>query len=143
MRWDQFDRKPSGAGRVRGLILRERFRLDARRDELRDRLLTNPGPALHSYQRAQRRHADHAFEQVGHGSPFRCRRERELATGLVVKRLPRKNLVSVAMCLSVFPFIAETAMKGNRLVQLAKTWCRMRDSNPRPSVYKTAALPLC
>ncbi len=22
-------------------------------------------------------------------------------------------------------------------------WCRVRDSNPRPSVYKTAALPLC
>ena len=22
-------------------------------------------------------------------------------------------------------------------------WCRMRESNPRPSVYKTAALPLC
>ena len=22
-------------------------------------------------------------------------------------------------------------------------WCRMRDLNPRPSVYKTAALPLC
>ena len=22
-------------------------------------------------------------------------------------------------------------------------WCRVRDLNPRPSVYKTAALPLC
>jgi hypothetical protein len=22
-------------------------------------------------------------------------------------------------------------------------WCRVRGSNPRPSVYKTAALPLC
>jgi hypothetical protein len=22
-------------------------------------------------------------------------------------------------------------------------WCRLRDLNPRPSVYKTAALPLC
>jgi hypothetical protein len=25
----------------------------------------------------------------------------------------------------------------------AKSWCRVRDLNPRPSVYKTAALPLC
>jgi hypothetical protein len=24
-----------------------------------------------------------------------------------------------------------------------KSWCRVRDLNPRPSVYKTAALPLC
>src|SRR5579862_4330919 len=24
-----------------------------------------------------------------------------------------------------------------------KAWCRVRDLNPRPSVYKTAALPLC
>ena len=24
-----------------------------------------------------------------------------------------------------------------------KYWCRMQDLNPRPSVYKTAALPLC
>jgi DNA-directed RNA polymerase specialized sigma24 family protein len=22
-------------------------------------------------------------------------------------------------------------------------WCRLRDSNPRPTVYKTVALPLC
>jgi hypothetical protein len=25
----------------------------------------------------------------------------------------------------------------------ALDWCRLRDLNPRPSVYKTAALPLC
>ena len=24
-----------------------------------------------------------------------------------------------------------------------REWCRMQDLNPRPSVYKTAALPLC
>ena len=24
-----------------------------------------------------------------------------------------------------------------------RKWCRMQDLNPRPSVYKTAALPLC
>jgi hypothetical protein len=24
-----------------------------------------------------------------------------------------------------------------------KGWCRLRDSNPRPTVYKTVALPLC
>ena len=24
-----------------------------------------------------------------------------------------------------------------------RPWCRVRDLNPRPSVYKTAALPLC
>ena len=23
------------------------------------------------------------------------------------------------------------------------SWCRLRDSNPRPTVYKTVALPLC
>jgi hypothetical protein len=22
-------------------------------------------------------------------------------------------------------------------------WCRLQDSNPRPTVYKTVALPLC
>jgi hypothetical protein len=26
---------------------------------------------------------------------------------------------------------------------MSRKWCRVRDLNPRPSVYKTAALPLC
>ena len=32
---------------------------------------------------------------------------------------------------------------GVRPHRSGQGWCRVRDLNPRPSVYKTAALPLC
>ena len=36
------------------------------------------------------------------------------------------------------PVAVRNMRRASRLV-----WCRVRDLNPRPSVYKTAALPLC
>ena len=35
------------------------------------------------------------------------------------------------------------AGRHKKQLSAALDWCRLRDLNPRPSVYKTAALPLC
>jgi hypothetical protein len=39
----------------------------------------------------------------------------------------------------------EAEIVDARILKRGKSvkWCRLRDSNPRPTVYKTVALPLC
>lgn len=48
-------------------------------------------------------------------------------------------------CAGVYIRIVTSIVWGDFLKRQngGKSWCRMRDSNSRPSVYKTAALPLC
>jgi hypothetical protein len=51
--------------------------------------------------------------------------------------------VSRLVALACAGYDAWLARRRHDVMDAAFDWCRLRDLNPRPSVYKTAALPLC